>query len=88
MPLEARLYPGKEGEIRDMYVELLRLGGKVDSGESTVEVVYDAWDKMQVEIGMYKGVCIKNPDGSQECRSEGDSTIFMHTEDGRLLPLN
>jgi hypothetical protein len=88
MPLEVRLYPGKEREIHNMYVELLHLGEKVDAGESIVEPVYDAWDRMQADIGMYKGVCVKNADGSQDCRSEGDSTIFLHTKEGRVIPLN
>ena len=88
MPLEVRLYPGKGKEIRAMYTELLRLGEAVDAGESRVEPVYDAWDRMQAEIGMYKGVCIKNSDGSQECRTPGESSMFMQTNEGRLTPLN
>lgn len=67
MPMEIQVYRGKGRDIRAMYDKLLRIGTAVDVGLSKVEPVYDEWDRMQAEIGIYKGICYHHPDGTQRC---------------------
>lgn len=88
MPLEMKIYPGQEEKIREMYTKLIAMGAAVDTGESRVEPVYDEWDRMQAEIGYYKGLCVKNPDGSQRCINPGDSNMFYETATGEIIPLD
>lgn len=71
-----------------MYEQLIGMGQLVDTGESKVEPVYEAWDRMQAEIGMHTGNCVKNPDGSQFCIPAGNSSIFVQDADGHLIPVD
>jgi hypothetical protein len=85
MPLEKKIYPHKQHEIQAMYNHLLRMGMAVDNGRSRVQPVYDEWDRMQRAIGMYRGACVKNRDGSQQCMPAGESILFVKTEKGGIV---
>lgn len=67
MPMEFLVYPGKEAQIRAMYSTLHKLGVAVDEGRSKVEPVYEEYDRMEAAIGMYKGICFHDQDGTQRC---------------------
>ncbi|MCC7005908.1 MAG: hypothetical protein IT497_04615 [Ottowia sp.] len=74
MPMETSVYHAKEKEITEMYKTLLSLAKDVDSGKTTVQEVYDKWDKMKDEIGMVP-CALKSigADGSQYCHFAGQS---------------
>lgn len=84
MPFEILIYPHKEAKIRAMYSKLLEMGVDVDSGVSRVGPVYDEWDRMQAEIGMFKGKCVTRRDGSQKCVDPKGSILFIRSKDGDI----
>ncbi|KEQ17112.1 hypothetical protein [Endozoicomonas numazuensis] len=88
MPLELQAYPHKEKEIRQMYSRLMRMGAAVDEGRSRVKPVYDEWEKMLRNMGIFNAACVRNRDGSRHCMPAGDSVLFVKTEEGRIISVS
>ncbi|WP_062260549.1 hypothetical protein [Endozoicomonas arenosclerae] len=88
MPLELKAYPHKQREIRQMYSRLMRMGLPVNEGRSKVKPVYDEWERMLRNIGIYNAACVKNRDGSRHCMPAGDSLLFVKTDEGKIISVS
>ncbi|MGI9280777.1 MAG: hypothetical protein ACR2PX_14305 [Endozoicomonas sp.] len=88
MPLELQAYPHKQREIRQMYSRLMRMGLAVNEGRSKVRPVYDEWERMLRNIGIFNAACVRNRDGSRHCMPAGDSVLFVKTEEGGIISVS